>query len=312
MFLEVLGRHGEVVGRHRIESLPLTIGRAYDNTVIVDDPYVAPHHIRLDRNEDGAIMATDLGTKNAFSVLPAKAKVRNAVLPLEGSLRMGHTLVRLRSATAAVVPEREETPGWASRAPWYACLAFALVCAFIAGETYFANTEDPSPSRYVATLGGAVTAVVIWVGFWAVLSRLLIGRPNFWLHAFTAATGLAGIAIWSLLAETIGYGFSLPVMSDVMQFGVALLAAVALFVHIKLLHPRLRWIPSVVAGGALALYGATVVTEKFDAFNDSAGPRYWSDLKVPAMRFRDGESLDAFFAGAKKLEPLLEALREEE
>lgn len=40
--VEVLGRTGEVAHRVGLVRLPATIGRAYDNDVIIDDPYVSP------------------------------------------------------------------------------------------------------------------------------------------------------------------------------------------------------------------------------------------------------------------------------
>ena len=31
-----------------------SVSRAYDNDVVINDPYVAPHHIRIFRDESGA------------------------------------------------------------------------------------------------------------------------------------------------------------------------------------------------------------------------------------------------------------------
>lgn len=44
IWIEVLGRHGDVALRQRFTSTPITIGRAYDNDVVVDDLHVAAHH----------------------------------------------------------------------------------------------------------------------------------------------------------------------------------------------------------------------------------------------------------------------------
>ena len=53
IFLEVLDRRGRLLDRHRIDRCPITIGRAYANDVIVDDPYVCPTHLRLLRTDPG-------------------------------------------------------------------------------------------------------------------------------------------------------------------------------------------------------------------------------------------------------------------
>ena len=44
---QILSRHRDVVARQRCEGAEIRIGRAYDNDVIVDDPYVAPRHLRI-------------------------------------------------------------------------------------------------------------------------------------------------------------------------------------------------------------------------------------------------------------------------
>lgn len=60
--VEVLGRRGEVVAREKIHSLPATIGRGFDSDVILDDEFVAPHHLQLEAADDGGFRVSDLGT----------------------------------------------------------------------------------------------------------------------------------------------------------------------------------------------------------------------------------------------------------
>src|SRR5204863_8958613 len=66
MWVEVLARDGEVLSRSRIDATEARIGRAFDNDIVVNDPHVAPHHVRLLRDEDGALVAEDLGTINGL------------------------------------------------------------------------------------------------------------------------------------------------------------------------------------------------------------------------------------------------------
>ena len=66
MWIEVLGRDGEVLARERIEGDEARIGRAFDNDVVVNDPHVAPHHLRVHRGEDGVLVAEDLGNLNGL------------------------------------------------------------------------------------------------------------------------------------------------------------------------------------------------------------------------------------------------------
>ena len=65
IWVEILSRHHDVVARYRCED-GARIGRAYDNDVVVDDPYVAPHHARIVRDEAGELFAEDLGSVNGL------------------------------------------------------------------------------------------------------------------------------------------------------------------------------------------------------------------------------------------------------
>jgi signal transduction histidine kinase len=95
IWVEVLSRHHDVLSRHRCDD-DASIGRAYDNDVVLDDPYVAPHHVRLAREADGALYAEDLGTVNGISTGP-RAR-RQSRVPLDGRevLHVGRTLLRVR------------------------------------------------------------------------------------------------------------------------------------------------------------------------------------------------------------------------
>jgi pSer/pThr/pTyr-binding forkhead associated (FHA) protein len=54
IWVEVLGRHRDVAARYRCAGPMVHVGRAYDNDVVLDDPYVAPRHLRIARDESGA------------------------------------------------------------------------------------------------------------------------------------------------------------------------------------------------------------------------------------------------------------------
>src|SRR4051812_12074673 len=69
LWVELLSRQGEVLSRHRAEmGSEVRIGRGYDNDVIIDDSYVAAHHLRLVREEGGGLVAEDLGTANGLYI----------------------------------------------------------------------------------------------------------------------------------------------------------------------------------------------------------------------------------------------------
>lgn len=67
-WIEVLSRKHDVVSRQRATASTVTIGRAYDNDLVFDDPHMAAHHLRLARDDDGIWFVEDLGSINGIHV----------------------------------------------------------------------------------------------------------------------------------------------------------------------------------------------------------------------------------------------------
>jgi hypothetical protein len=55
--IEVMNRSGQVLQRVPYSGGRLSVGRAYDNDIIVGDPYVCPHHLQI-CDADGHLRAT--------------------------------------------------------------------------------------------------------------------------------------------------------------------------------------------------------------------------------------------------------------
>ena len=66
IWVEILSRNHEIAARFRLPVAEARIGRGYTNDVIVDDPYVAPEHLRLFRDEAGQLVVEDLGSANGI------------------------------------------------------------------------------------------------------------------------------------------------------------------------------------------------------------------------------------------------------
>jgi pSer/pThr/pTyr-binding forkhead associated (FHA) protein len=73
---------------------PITLGRAADNTLVLDDDYASGHHARL-RPYDGGWLVEDLGSTNGTFL--DKTKVTGATpVPVGVPVRIGKTALELR------------------------------------------------------------------------------------------------------------------------------------------------------------------------------------------------------------------------
>ena len=306
IWIEVLSRHHDVLSRHRCDD-DARIGRAYDNDVVLDDPYVAPHHVRLARDADGALYAEDLGTVNGISTGP-RAR-RQSRVPLDGRevLHVGRTLLRVRSPEFAVPPERVTGP--AART-WPAIGALAVVVVALAALTIWLNeTRETQPSRYLLPILGVVTVVLVWTTGWAVLSRIFTGVAHFERHLLIALGGLLAFFAFDELTDYGAFAFSSRVLADDAYIGNWLLFAALCFVHLRAMGPRrLAAKGGVVAAVALAAIAAQSVSH-LDQSSTAGEQSYLQGLKPPIFRVKRPQPLDQFFGETDRLKGALDRTR---
>ncbi len=88
--------------RQWVDARPVIVGRASDCDVIVDDPEVAEHHLRISV-EVGKFIVEDLGG----GVVVGGQPIRAATAVVEaGAIRIGNTIVKLRAHAISVVTTR--------------------------------------------------------------------------------------------------------------------------------------------------------------------------------------------------------------
>jgi hypothetical protein len=97
-FIEILGRHNDVLARHAVYRWPARVGRGYDAEVILDDPFVAPRHASIEPAADGRFRIADLQSVNGFSLPPSAQRVAEAEVGPDDVVRLGRTQIRIRPA----------------------------------------------------------------------------------------------------------------------------------------------------------------------------------------------------------------------
>jgi hypothetical protein len=311
IFVEVLGRAGDVVQRHTVAGLPATIGRGYDNDVILDDPYCAPHHLRLERSESGELVLVDLGSRNGLHALDPTTRVARAAAGPETRFRVGHTQIRVRPRSYAVPAERED----AAHAPWHRRpLPLAVLCAValacVLAYNFVTTTDRIEPLRLVMPAVWIVLGVCGWASAWAFAGRALGARGNAVAHASIAFAGLAFLFIVATVFGYAAFAFSSSTVDDGTIVPLAAVAAWALYRHLTLVSRQPR------RTLALTAFGIVVGAVSVLSLADYAGQReqlsrmaFLREIKTPAVRLVPGASPEAFFASAHELKAKVDALR---
>ena len=308
IWIEVLSRHRAVVSRHRCAGRGIRIGRAYTNDVILDDPYVAPEHAHIVRDEDGRPIVEDLGTANGLYASHGRTRLARLTLDDDSIFRIGHTYLRVRQTDHAVAPERQF--GQQARS-WPAILVLApVVIATEAAVLWLADYAEPRIATYLLPLLGAIVAILVWSTVWSMVSRIFSGQARFEQNLIVALVGALGFEIVSIASAVVAFGLSWSALAGYSYVGFFGVLAAICFIHLRRINPA----RSLLAGGVMAALFVAAVTIQILIQSD-ARPRlaqlYVRNLLPPALRLAPVTDETSFFANVATLREKIDADRAE-
>lgn len=73
----------------------ITLGRAHDSTIVLDDDYASSRHARIYPDRDGQWIVEDLGSTNGTYLERTRLTTPTPV-PLGAPIRIGKTVIELR------------------------------------------------------------------------------------------------------------------------------------------------------------------------------------------------------------------------
>jgi pSer/pThr/pTyr-binding forkhead associated (FHA) protein len=78
-----------------LQGQTITLGRAHDSTIVLDDDYASSRHARIYPDRDGNWIVEDLGSTNGTYLDRARLTVATPI-PLGTPIRIGKTVIELR------------------------------------------------------------------------------------------------------------------------------------------------------------------------------------------------------------------------
>lgn len=310
MWIDVLSRHGEVSARQRVEGGEARVGRAFDNDIVLDDPHVAPHHLRIFHDENGELVAEDLGTLNGLLPEHGAQRATRLSLAKQPGIRIGRTILRVHDSRREVSPERLMTPPRA-HARWAAGLGASLLFVLLVLE-WLNLTSEPSANLVLLPLLGMVTVLALWTGGWAMTSRIFFGQARFALQARIALTACLALIAWDQFSEFVSFSFAWREISEYAGLGAWVVLAAACWAHVRALNPRhMRMamglvLALVTAGAALQFIGRS---ESQKSYGQRAT---LGDLRPPEFRLVPLASTEDFFKKAANTKVKVDLARSKE
>jgi len=311
-YIEVLDTKGRVIERFAVDAWPITIGRAYTNRMIVDDPFVSPEHLSITPDESGRLHANDLDSVNGLREAPGGKRVTRLPLVSGAPFQIGHTVLRYCEIQQPVAPTPVERGERGQRVPsWCVGLAslFIVLLVLMLGN-YFESYERFNLARSLSETLTTLSMVFAWAGMWALLSRVVMGRFHYAEHFALAGGAILVALLFNISAEWLEFlRPSLPALWIASVFGSGALLAALVFGHLGWASSMLRrsrlW---AALGVSAAVIGAGAITDYAARNTFTTGMEYSGVIKAVDSRWLPAVSVDQFIADSQKIKRELEAL----
>lgn len=304
--LEILDRDGLARRTIPIAQWPVTIGRALDNDVVLDDPHVAAHHATLSGAEGSVTLAVGDSVNGAQWTNTRLKSGASGVLPAGEVFQLGATRLRLRLASDAVPPERPMFPEPpAGRVP----LPLLIVALFgwTVGSFWLITDPGGRLTDYLTPVLGLAVGLLIWCGVWAFSSKLFRQRFEFWPHTRIAVRYLLLSNAVAFLLVLLSFMLGFAGLSKVSGYVAGAIMCAMLVAHLTRLLPTRRRVVAVTVGSLFVTGVGLMMFESYQRRDRLFDELYASTIAPPALRLAGPVTTEEFLEEAKQLKAAVDA-----
>jgi len=308
-------RHGRVADVTHSRGDSLSIGRAYDNDLVLTDLHVAPRQVEF-RRLDGQWRMFVLDHTNPVFVNDSKVVEDCVPISPGDRVTLGRTRLSIHASDSPVEKTRKLVLSnllSRDRGSVLLPLVFlALVALVDFGLTYFEGATDKGWADFASDELFAMVIVVGWAGLWALVGRVIRHQPHLGLQLMVTAGMLLLMTLLFLGSEYLAYPFHDPTASAVFAWGASFLVLALLFYLNLVIATNLR--NTLVAGAAMSALVVAVLLgfDWFDQKDDKWAklqPDYSATLVPPVLGLLPTASADEYFTA---VEAMVAGIDEEE
>lgn len=314
LIIEELNRSQRVQARYRMDGERFTLGRAYDNDLILDDAHADPRHAEVVCNEDGGYTLRDLHSANGSQLLgnnrdkSVKAGAfSERAIESGDEIQFGKTHLRFTHSETAVSPalplhtlerlfDRLSHPA-AAFALLFTVGMSTLVISYLG---YARSYEWTLATNLVA---GSVVGLLVYAAAWAFIGRVVRHETHFFTHLSIAALGALLYAAWEWFGNLLDFNFALGGWEGVLDLAVlALLLPAMLWCACFLalnLSSRWRWGVALLLPWSFLGLGMAEEIGAMRKFN--ALPEISTEIKYEDVLWREPVPMRQFIASSPAL-----------
>jgi hypothetical protein len=178
IIIEEISRNYKVINRYKLTKENITIGRGYDNDIILSDPHTCPNHLHIDFVE-GSWKISDQKSINGCFLEEQQNKNHNAdqhVINDGDIISVGKSQLRLLFVDHPVAPTIQlstfENFINLMRHPLALFISVALFISIAGGLRYLSSPIESNYSQFFVNSVGMALVFALWPGGVALVSHL--------------------------------------------------------------------------------------------------------------------------------------------
>jgi hypothetical protein len=287
--IEIYSRAGRMLFRQRMPANSFTVGRGYNNDLLLDDPYVKSSHVHIKAKQNGD-----------WSVVDADKPYQEAVVKSGEELLVGKTRLKIFDQSYVVAPARNVNDFESkliSSGRLLTCVSFMLLAMLLqASEAYLSSASEVRWTNIFSEALIAGASFIVVAGFWALLSRLLRHEERFLPLLVLLLKVSIFMWLFDMVISLIGFNLNDPdAIFIVGALFVGLVTAYYIYaclVLVTLLSRRTQSIASLVAGIMVTLLISTDLVIGLDKF--SPGVNYSGAMYPAVVVVANGVTVEEF------------------
>ncbi|MDD2776831.1 MAG: FHA domain-containing protein [Gallionella sp.] len=309
-WIEILNQHGDVTVRHPVYSWPVNIGRAYHNDVMLDDPYIAAGHLEIQPENEGGYQLNVLGGINAMTINRKRERHQSAKVSPEDIIHIGKTAFRIRPVDYNVSPDKPLP----RKAMLRNALGLFVGISLVLFEYVISRWLNYDREEKLTILAVDMMDMIpwqfglTWVGFWAIIGRIEVGRPHFIEHATLATLGAGVLMLIGDMSSYVAFALDSSLLSYLLHIAVVpFIFGLIIYRHLCLASRiNHRMIGFLVAGVVILGVNISDLKDKWRYEDDLAQMTYSRTIGSPAMVLTPGQTPAEFIANTKKLKTIVD------
>jgi len=300
--LKKTNKSGERLQKLRISATPLSVGRAWNSDVILQDKFVDPDHLSLTLDEEGEVVLADLASTNGTSVAGKPLQGESRAYRLGDPIKLGDTRLAIFDQRGGVAPTSIRSSWFLMADKFKSFPALCVLTLLTLAMSIFSNwlfVQQPVDLRG-ALLSGVGTLLVIVLGSLVLgfISKLTRGEGNVRALWVLACLGVVITELALLILIVLRFNLQhlewANLLSTIVLIVIASWLMVGVFTYTSHLTARFKWLWSVLI--VVTIYGVSEGEKLLKKDHQKWSPSTSTEDTTlpPAFLWRDGTSIEAY------------------